>query len=105
VARNRGQECGDIELTGYLANVSGPVTLVLDLRVAHERFGSNSDANLNGHLQYTNDIDRSLNEDAADKIRKYRVDYNNNPPSAISFVSGIVNTSGRLHSEFVCLLF
>ena len=25
-------------------------------------------------------IDRSLNEAAADKIRKYRADYNNNPP-------------------------
>ena len=28
--------------------------------------------------------DRSLNEAAADKIRKYRADYNNNPPNAIS---------------------
>jgi hypothetical protein len=27
-------------LAGYLANVAGPVPLVLDLRIAHERFGS-----------------------------------------------------------------
>jgi hypothetical protein len=54
---------------------------------------------------YPNDIGRSLNEDADDKIRKYRTDYNNNPPNAISFMSSIVCTSGRLHSEFVCLLF
>ena len=28
------------------------------------------------------DIDSSLNEAAADNIRKYRADYNNNPPNA-----------------------
>ncbi len=54
---------------------------------------------------YRNDIDRSLNEAATDKIRKYHTDYNNNPPSCISFMSTIPSTSGRLHSDFVCLLF
>ena len=54
---------------------------------------------------YPNDIDRSLNETVTDKIRKYRADYNNNPPNAISFMTAIASTSGRLHSEFVCLLF
>ena len=50
-------------------------------------------------------MDRSLNEAAADKIRKYRADYNNNPPSSVAFMTTIPCTSGRLHSEFVCLLF
>jgi hypothetical protein len=40
-----------------------------------------------------------------DKIRKYRADYNNRPPNAISFMPAIASTSGRLHSEFVRLLF
>jgi hypothetical protein len=84
VARSRGQQCGDIELAGYLANAAGPVPLVLDLRIAHERWGSSSDPTFNGNLHYPNDVDRSLNEAAADKIRKYRADYNNNPPNAIS---------------------
>ncbi len=48
---------------------------------------------------------QSLNEAAADKIRKYRADYNNNPPNAISFMPTIASTSGRLHSELVRLLF
>jgi hypothetical protein len=39
VVKNRGQECGDIELAGYLANEAGPVPLVLDLRIAHDRVG------------------------------------------------------------------
>jgi hypothetical protein len=52
-----------------------------------------------------NDIDRSLNEAAADKIRKYHGDYNNNPPNDISFMPGMDSTSCRLHSEFIRLLF
>jgi hypothetical protein len=90
--RSRGQHCGDIELAAYLANAAGPVPLVLDLRIAHDRFGSSSDPNLNGKLHYPNDIDKSLNEDAADKIRKHRADYNNNPPNTISFMPAIAST-------------
>jgi hypothetical protein len=81
------------------------VSLVLDLRITHDRFGSSTDPSLNGHLHYPSNIDRSLNETAADKIRKYRTDYNNNPPNTVSFMSTIASTSGRLHSEFVRLLF
>jgi hypothetical protein len=76
VVKSRGQHCGDIELAGYLANEAGPVPLVLDLRIAHDRVGSSTDPNLNGHLKYPNNLDQSLNDAAADKIRKYRADYN-----------------------------
>ncbi len=105
VVKSRGQHCGDIELAGYLVNVPGPVPLVLDLRIAHDRFGSSSDPNLNGKLHWPNDIDKSLNEANSDKIRKYRTDYNNNTPHAVSFMPAIVSTSGRLHSEFIRILF
>jgi hypothetical protein len=105
VTKSRSRHCGDIELTTNLANVADSVSLVVDLHIDHDRFGSSSDPSLNGHLQYPNDIDISLNEDATDKIRKYRADYNNNPPSAGSFIPVIVSTSGRLHSEFIRLLF
>ncbi len=66
--------------------------LRLDLRIAHDRFGSSSDPTLNGTLHYPNpnDIVRSLNEVAADKIRKYRTDYNNNPPNVISFIPTVL---------------
>ena len=42
---------------------------------------------------------------AADKILKYRTDYNNNPPHDVAFIPVIDSTSGRLHSEFIRLLF
>jgi hypothetical protein len=83
VVKNHGQHCGDIELTGYLANATGPVPLVL----------------------HYNDIDKSLNEVANDKVRKYRADYNNNPPNTVVFMPAIAGTNGRLHSDFIRLLF
>jgi hypothetical protein len=105
VVKIRGHHCGDTELTGYLANEAGPVSLVLDLRIDHDRVGSSADPTLNGHLKYPNNLDQSLNDEVADKIQKYRADYNNRPPSAVSFMTAMTSTSGRLHSEFVRLLF
>ncbi len=90
---------------GYLANESGPVTLVLDLRVPHDRVGGSPDPPLNGHLRYPNNLDQSLNDTVTDKLRKYRVDYNNNPPRGVVFMTTITSTSGRLHSEFIRILF
>ena len=105
VVKSRGQHCGDIELEGYLANEAGPVPLVLDLRIAHDRMGSSADPSLNGHIKYPNNLDQSLNDPVVDKIWKYRLDYNIRPPSEVSFIPDIPSTSGRLHSEFVRLLF
>jgi hypothetical protein len=45
--------------------------MVLDLLIVHDRFGSSSDLNINGHVHYPNDIDRSLNENVVDKIRSF----------------------------------
>ncbi len=47
--------------------------MVLGLHITHDRFGGTSDLNVNGHLHYPNDIDRSLNETVTDKIPKYRM--------------------------------
>ena len=105
MVRSRDQRCGDIELAGYLANAAGPVLLLMDLRITHDRFGRSSDPSINGHLHYPNDIDRSLNETVTDKIRKYHADYNKNPLNDIFFMSVIASTSGRLQSEFVRILF
>jgi hypothetical protein len=70
---------------------AGPEPLVLDLRIAHDRFGSSSDPSLNGHLHYPNDLDGPLNEAVIDKIRQYRADYNNRPSNAISFMPAITS--------------
>jgi hypothetical protein len=100
VVKSRGQLCGDIQLAGYLANEAGPVPLVLDLRIAHDRVESSADPTLNGHLKYPNNLDQSLNDATAEKIRKYRADYNNRPPSAVSFMPDIASTTRTRNSSF-----
>ncbi len=51
------------------------------LRVSDRRFCllfvNSTDPALNGHLRYPNHLDQSLNDTTTDKIRTYRVDYNN----------------------------
>jgi hypothetical protein len=71
--------------------VSGPVPLVLDLLISHDRFDNTSDPSINGHLHYPNDLDRPPSETDDDKIRSYRVDYNNRPSNPISFIPVINN--------------
>ncbi len=101
----KGTRLGTSSSRDILVNETVPVSVVLDLRIAHDRFGSSSDPSLNGNLHYPNNIDGSLIETTDDKIRKYHTDYNNNPPHCVSFMSSIPSTSGRLHSEFDRLLF
>ncbi len=92
-------------VTSRVTNTTGPVPLVSDLRISHDRFGSSSDLSLDGHLHNPHDLDRSLNEFVTDKIRQYLTDYNNRPSNTISFMPDIDSSSGCLHSEFVWLLF
>ena len=103
MAKNRGQRCGDIDHVAYLSNDEGPLPLVLDLCLTHDRWGSSSNPSLNGNLHYPADIDRTLNESDVDKVLQYRADYNNR--DGIAFMTAIVSTSGCLHGEFVLLLF
>ncbi len=66
VVKDRGNHCGDIELAGYLTNTAGPMSLVMDLRVVHDRVNSSDDPVLNGHLlhlRYPNNLDKSLNDE------------------------------------------
>ncbi len=92
-------------MVGYLANAAGPVPLVLDLRVPHDRVTSSADPVLNGHLRYPNNLDQSLDDAVTHKLRKYRATYNFNPPRGVGFMSAIPSTSDHLHSEFIRILF
>jgi hypothetical protein len=62
VVKNRGQHRGEVELVGYLANAPDPVSLVLILRITHDRVGSSTDRTLNGHLKYPNNLDQSRHD-------------------------------------------
>ena len=69
--------------------------MVLDLRIAHDRIGSSDNPALNGKLTYPNTIDESLNKAPTDKIRKYRADYNNNPPNTVAFMPAVTGLSSH----------
>ena len=47
----------------------------------------------NGHLHYPlpPDINKSLNESVADKIRDYRADYNIHPSDSVSFIPDVAD--------------
>ena len=71
----------------------------LDLHSTHERWRSNSDPSINGHLHYPNDLDGPLNETVTDKNLQYHTDYNNRPSNVISFMLAISSTS-----QVVCIV-
>jgi hypothetical protein len=56
-------------------------------------------------IQTTLHLDQSLNDGTADKLRKYRADYNFNSTRGVDFIPAIASTSGRLHSTFIRILF
>jgi hypothetical protein len=78
------------------------VFMLLDLHIAHVRFGSSSHPSLNDHLHYPNDIDKSLNEAPGDKLRKYRVDYDNNPPKSPLSLLFLVGLGGYKVNSLDC---
>jgi hypothetical protein len=77
--------------------------LVLDLSTAHERYGSSSHPLQNGHLTRPQDIDAPLHVAEQRKMNSLRQQYADN--QNISFLPTIFNTSTRMHSEFLRLLF
>ncbi len=75
------------------------MSLVLDLYIAHNRFGNSADPTLDGNLHYSNDMDRSLDETTVDKIRKYHSDYDNNSPNPLFKLIVTCNKISVVHSD------
>ena len=92
-----------MELRSYLQDAAGRRSLVFDLSMTHDRFGSSSHVQQNGLLSHPQDLDVPLSLAALRKINSYRQQYTDN--QIISFLPAIVSTSTRMHSEFLRLLF
>ena len=52
-----GQRRGDVEVRSYLRDQAGSRSLVFDLSIAHDRFGSSSHVQQNGSLSHPQDLD------------------------------------------------
>ena len=59
VTASAGQRRGDVEIRNHLRDQAGRRSLVFDLSIAHDRFGSSSHVQQNGCLSHPQDI-RSL---------------------------------------------
>ncbi len=92
-----------MEIRNYLQDAAGRRSLVFDLSMTHDRFGSSSHLQQKGLLSHTQDLDAPLRLSAQRKINCYRRQYADNQD--ISFLPAIVSTSTRMHGEFLHLLF
>ena len=102
VTASAGQRRGDVEIKNYLQSPAGRRSLVFDLSITHDRFGSSSHVQQNGCLSHPQDLDAPLRIAAQRKIAAYQQQYADNN---ISFLPAIVSTSTRMHGEFLRLLF
>ena len=60
VTASEGQRCGDVEIRNYLRDQAGSRSLVFDLSIANDRFGSSSHVQQNACLSHPQDRDAPL---------------------------------------------
>ena len=93
----------DVVLGNYLPDQAGSRSLIFDLSITHQRYGSSSHPLQNGHLPHLQDIDAPLHIASQRKINSYRQQYADN--QNISFLPAITSTSTRMHGELLRILF
>jgi hypothetical protein len=72
VTASAGQRRGDVEIRHYLRDQAGSRSLVFDLSITHDRFGSSSHVQQNGLLSHPQDLDAPLRLAAQLKLNNYR---------------------------------
>ncbi len=78
VTASAGQRRGDVEIRRYLRDQDGSRSLVFDLSIAHDRFGSSSHVQQNGTLSHPQHLDGPMRVAAQRKINAYRQQYAEN---------------------------
>jgi len=101
--RTQRQRCADVELCSYLQDAAGRRSLVFDLSMTHDSFGSSNHGirTVCYHIPMTSMRLCVLLRIA--KLTAIRQQYADN--QIISFLPAIVSTSARMHCEFLRLLF
>jgi hypothetical protein len=72
VTASAGQRRGVVEIRSYLQDAAGRRSLVFDLSMTHDCFGSSSHVQHNGLLSHPKDLDAPLRLAAQSKINGYR---------------------------------
>jgi hypothetical protein len=78
VTASAGQRRGDVKIRSYLQAAAGRRSLVFDLSMTHDRFGSSSHVQQNGLLSHPQDLDAPLRLAAQRKINSNTQQYADN---------------------------
>ena len=81
----------------------GKTDLLIDINLGHDFIGAGRSGHTQGRLRNPDNPDRILESAASDKIRNYRDPYQRN--RQVAFLPACMSTSGRIHGEFLRLLF
>ena len=100
VTASAGQRRGDVEVRSYLRDQAGSRSLVFDLSIAHDRFGSSSHVQQNWSLSHPQDFDCLMRVAAHRETNAYKQTYADN--QNISFLPAIMSTS---NTASVCVFF
>jgi hypothetical protein len=101
VLTSEGHRRADLEIRGI--RVAERTDLLVDVTIRHDFIGSGRNGQTQGQLRNPNNPDRILESAAADKIREYRDPYRRN--RHVAFLPACMSTSGRIHGEFLRLLY
>ena len=102
VTASAGQRRGDVEIRWlrcvyYLWDQAGSRSLVFELSISHDRFGSSSHVQQNGSLSHPQDFDGPMRVAAQRKTNAYKQTYADN--QNIPFLPAIMSTSNRKTNE------
>ena len=87
------------------ANIAGDRHLIIDVACTHESCGNHlRDVGRNGQLRDP-DVNKLLETTARTKATRYREAYANRSGTSYALLSCVMSTSGRIHREFLRLLY
>ena len=101
VPTSDGIRRADLHVVG--TRLMGKDDLIIDYTLRHDFIGDARDVSRHGTLRNPDRPDQLLDQAAADKIRAYREPYHRH--RSLAFLPACMSTSGRIHSEFLRLLY
>jgi hypothetical protein len=101
VLMSQGRRRADLEVCNI--RVAQKNDLLIDVSIRHPFIGASRSGHNQGQLRNPDNPDHILESAAADKIRNYRDPYQSN--RQVAFLPACMSTSGRIHGEFLRLIF
>ena len=101
VLTSAGKQRADLEILKI--QVAQQIDLLVDVTLRHDFVGAGHNGLNQGQLRNPDNPDKLLDSAAADKIRHYRAPYRQN--RHVAFLPACMTTSGRIHGEFLRLLY